>query len=183
MAADDKDREAYAPGEVPAVIPAATTRHSILGDGFEAGALGAVVVALWFLLIDSIEGRPFYTPSLLGTALTRGPELAIRETEISVGMVYAYTGIHFILFILFGILVAALVVQYERAPAIGYLLIVAAVIFELGFLVFILAFAKPLLEAIPWWAVLIGNLLAASAMGIYFVRRHPELKTIRPLID
>ena len=158
-------------------------RLRIIGDGFEAGAIGAFVVAAWFLLIDTLSGRPFYTPSLLGTALTRGVDEALRSAEISVGMVYAYTGIHFVLFILFGILVAALVIQYERTPVIGYLLVVAAVVFELGFLIFILAFAEPLLQGIPWWGVLLGNLLAAIAMAAYFYKRHPQLKGIRLPVD
>lgn len=158
-------------------------RSTAIGDGFEAGVLGAVVVALWFLLIDALAGRPFFTPSLLGTALTRGVDVAVREPSVSVGMVYAYTGIHFVLFILFGILIASLVIQYERTPLIGYLLVVAAVVFEVGFLVFILAFAEPLLQDLPWWAVLAGNLLAALAMAAYFRWRHPELRSIRLPVD
>jgi Na+-driven multidrug efflux pump len=173
----------YPPRSDVPVQPQARTRHSAIGDGFEAGAIGALVVALWFLLIDTLEGRPFYTPSLLGTAITRGPEEAIRSGGVAVGMVYAYTGIHFVLFILFGIVVARLVIAYERTPIIGYLLVVAGVVFELGFLLFILAFAKPLLQEIPWWAVLAGNLLAALAMGAYFVKRHPELKEINLPVD
>lgn len=158
-------------------------RASAIGDGFEAGAIGAVIVALWFLVVDTMQGRPFYTPSLLGTALTRGVDVAVRNTEVAVGMVYAYTGIHFVLFILFGILVATLVIQYERTPLIGYLLVVAAVVFELAFLIFILAFAEPLLRSIPWWGVLIGNLLAAAGMAAYFFKRHPELRDIRMTVD
>lgn len=166
----------------PTPPPLGSGRSSAIGDGFEAGVIGAVVVALWFLLIDSIGGRPFYTPSLLGTALTKGADVALRS-EIAVGMVYAYTGIHFALFILFGMLVARLVIQYERTPIIGYLLVVAVVVFAVGFLVFILAFAKPLLQGIPWWGVLMGNLLAAIAMGAYFYKRHPELKNITLPVD
>lgn len=170
--------------EAPPSAPVTRRRRATaIGDGFEAGVIGAVVVALWFLLIDTVQGQPFYTPSLLGKALTQGPEQAVRSSEVAVGMVYAYTGIHFLLFILFGILVATLVIQYERTPLIGYLLVVAAVVFVVAFLVFILAFAEPLLQGIPWWGVLAGNLLAAIAMGAYFYKRHPELKDIRLVVD
>lgn len=158
-------------------------RTRAIGDGFEAGALGAAVVAVWFLLIDVVAGHPFYTPSLLGTALTRGVDEALRTPAVSVGMVYAYTGIHFVLFILFGIVVASLVIQYERTPIIGYLFVVLAVVFELGFLVFILAFAEPLLRGIPWWGVLVGNALALTAMALYFRARHPALRSIRLPVD
>jgi hypothetical protein len=169
--------------DVPDAHAACISRSRAIGDGFEAGAIGAVVVAAWFLLIDTIAGHPFYTPSLLGNALTRGVEEALRTPEVAVGMVYAYTGIHFVLFILFGIAVASLVIQYERTPVIGYLFVVLAVVFELGFLVFILAFAEPLLQGIPWWGVLVGNALAMVAMAFYFRARHPALRNIRLPVD
>jgi hypothetical protein len=35
------------------------------------------------------------------------------------------------------------------------------------------------LQAISWPSILIGNLLAAAAMGLVFWRRHPRL-VIRP---
>jgi hypothetical protein len=183
MSASPPDVDPSTRSDVPAPLAPAVTRTRAIGDGFEAGAIGAVVVAAWFLLIDTLAGRPFYTPSLLGTALTRGVEQALRVPEVSVGMVYAYSGIHFVLFILFGILVASLVVQYERTPVIGYLLVVAAVVFELAFLIFILAFAEPLLAGIPWWGVLVGNALAMVAMALYFRARHPHLRTIRLPVD
>ncbi len=183
MSASPPDVDPSTRSDAPVPPAPAVSRARAIGDGFEAGAIGAVVVAAWFLLIDTLAGRPFYTPSLLGTALTRGVEQALRVPEVSVGMVYAYSGIHFVLFILFGVLVASLVVQYERTPVIGYLLVVAAVVFELGFLIFILAFAEPLLAGIPWWGVLVGNALAIVAMALYFRARHPHLRNISLPVD
>jgi hypothetical protein len=183
MAASTPKVDRPARSDVPIVVTGTPSRARAIGDGFESGAIGAVVVAAWFLLIDTIQGRPFHTPSLLGNALTRGVDYALQHPEVSVGMVYAYTGIHFVLFILFGIVVASVVIQYERTPVIGYLLVVLAVVFELAFLIFILAFAEPLLRDIPWWGVLVGNLLALVAMGAYFRARHPSLREIRMPVD
>ena len=36
-------------------------------------------------------------------------------------------------------------------------------------------FAEPVLRALTWPAILLGNLLAAGVMGAYLVRRHPRL--------
>jgi hypothetical protein len=36
-------------------------------------------------------------------------------------------------------------------------------------------FAEPILHALTWPAVLMGNLLAAAAMGLYFWRHHLNL--------
>src|SRR5262249_22126839 len=44
----------------------------ILEDGLFSGALGAVLVALWYLILDSLAGRPLYTPFLLGSVLFQG---------------------------------------------------------------------------------------------------------------
>ena len=38
-------------------------------DGMITGIIGASVIALWFFVLDIIQGRPFRTTTLLGTAL------------------------------------------------------------------------------------------------------------------
>jgi hypothetical protein len=53
------------------------------------------------------------------------------------------------------------------------------VIFEFGFVAAALVFAEPILHALAWPAVLMGNLLAAAAMGLYFWRHHLNL-SIKP---
>jgi hypothetical protein len=168
-----------------AIAPAHAAPHhrsQAITDGLMAGFIGAAMVALWFLLIDTLRGQPFQTPNLLGTALFRGVPEAAASPPVDVGMVIAYTGIHFALFWVFGILVATLVIQYERTPDVGYLLYVVAIIFELCFLVVILGFAEPLLREIPWWSVLLGNLLALAGMAAYFAHEHPDLKKISMLL-
>ena len=44
----------------------------IYDEGIVAGLLGAATIAIWFLILDMIQGRPLYTPTVLGTALFRG---------------------------------------------------------------------------------------------------------------
>ena len=49
----------------------------ILEDGFFCGVIGAAVVALWYLVLDSLAGRPLFTPSLLGSLLfQKGAQLS-----------------------------------------------------------------------------------------------------------
>ena len=43
--------------------------HRTLREGILAGLIGATSVAIWFLVIDVIGGRPLHTPSVLGEAL------------------------------------------------------------------------------------------------------------------
>jgi len=39
---------------------------SVIREGVAAGTLSAAAVALWYLIWDSIGGRPLHTPALLG---------------------------------------------------------------------------------------------------------------------
>ncbi len=38
-------------------------------EGIVAGIIGAATIAIWVLILDTISGRPLYTPSLLVAAL------------------------------------------------------------------------------------------------------------------
>jgi hypothetical protein len=72
---------------------------TIAENGILAGILGAVVVALWFLLLDMItRGMPFCTPSLLGSIIFAGKD-AGQVTGVNGAAVFAYTGLHGVLFL------------------------------------------------------------------------------------
>ena len=46
--------------------------NRILREGFIAGCIGAAAVAVWFLVVDTVNGRPFFTPAMLGSAVFWG---------------------------------------------------------------------------------------------------------------
>lgn len=147
-------------------------------EGIVAGLLGAATVALWFLALDGVAGRPLHTPTLLGTALFRGGTgLASPETvPVSLEMVVLYTWVHALVFCVIGGVAARLLAVAERQPNAGFGILLLFVVLAFGFLVVALIFAEPILQALTWPAILGGNLLAAVAMGVYFWRRHPDLE-------
>jgi hypothetical protein len=49
----------------------AARTSSLYEEGIVASLLGASTIAVWFLILDTIQGRPLYTPTVLGTALFR----------------------------------------------------------------------------------------------------------------
>ena len=59
------------------------------------------------------------------------------------------------------------------------LIVLLFVIFQFGFMVAAMVFARPILVALRWPAILGANLLAAATMGAYFFWRHPSLE-VRP---
>lgn len=148
--------------------------HPVARRGLIAGLVGALAVAIWFLIVDSIVREPLYTPAALGTLLLRGgggPEAVVVEP----GVVLGYTFIHFAAFILFGLVLAGLVEQVERFPPLIFGLLILFVVFELFFIAFVAILGRWILEELAWWSILLGNLLAAASIGGYLWKAHPAL--------
>jgi hypothetical protein len=150
-------------------------------DGIVAGVIGAATIAIWFLILDTINRRPLYTPTVLGTVVfRRGEGLASLESlPVSLEMVLMYTWIHVLVFAVIGGLASWLLRLAERNANLGFGVLLLFVVFEFGFVLVATLFEERILSALSWQAILFGNLLAAAAMAGYFWHRHPDLE-IRP---
>lgn len=159
-------------------LPARPEPSRLYLDGIIAGVIGAATVAVWFLLLDTLNGRPLYTPTVLGTALfRRGEGLASPETvPASLGMTLMYTWVHGLAFCVIGGMASKLLSLAEKNLHFGFGILLFFVVFEFGFVFVAFLFAEAVLHALAWPAVLAGNLLAAASMAAYFWRRHPHLK-------
>jgi hypothetical protein len=146
----------------------------ILREGFWAGCIGAVAVAVWFLIVDTIGGRPFFTPAMLGSAVFWGAT-GPAQVQIEFSRIVGYSMIHVSAFVVLGVMAAWLMAQAEDTPPALFLVIVLACFFEVGFYVLVAILAQPLLGALAWWNVAIGNAIAATGMGFYLWRQHPRL--------
>ena len=155
---------------------AVSTPRPLVREGVIAGIIGATVIAVWFFFVDLITGQPLFTPATLGRGMLSilGPVPAGQSTFVFVGL---YTLFHYAAFIVVG-LIAALIVQVaKQEPSIllGFVVLFAAI--EVGFyaLVGLLQQATPL-GSLAWYNVMIGNVLAAAAMGVFLLRAHPALR-------
>ena len=146
-------------------------------EGIRAGLVGASVIALWFLLVDTFAGRPFYTPTLLGAALFHGGAGIENESAVtpSLELVAGFTWVHYLVFMLIGIGAARLMALAERNPSFGFGIVLFFAIFEFGFLLVSMIFAEGVLQRLAWPAVVVGNLLAAIGMGLVLWRGHRQL--------
>lgn len=147
----------------------------IVREGFVAGLIGAVAVALWFLIVDTVNGRPFFTPAMLGSAVFLGVRDP-AEVQIAFATVVMYTMVHVVAFVVVGMIAAALAYEVELFPSTLFIVVVFFAIFEFGFYVVVAILAQPLLGALAWWNVAIGNAIAAFGMGYYLWRMHPRLR-------
>jgi len=63
----------------------------------------------------------------------------------------------------------------EREPAVFVAFVILFACFEVFVLGVVGALGKSMLGALVWWAILIGNLIAAAAMLWFLAREHPGL--------
>jgi hypothetical protein len=146
----------------------------IVREGVVAGTFGGAVVALWYLLCDSIDGRPFHTPALLGAIIFNG----LRGHDvgtITLVPVLSFTGIHFAAFIAFGIASALVIAAAEREPllVLGALMVYGC--YEVCFLAFVSALDASALGAIGWWKIAAANVITLVTIFGYFQYRHPQI--------
>lgn len=152
------------------------TPRPLVREGVVAGVIGAGVIAIWFFFVDLIAGHALFTPTTLGRGMLSifGP---VPPDQSPVFLIGLYTVFHVAAFVMLG-LIAAMIVNYaNREPSIllGFVVLFAAI--EVGFYAFVglLQQATPL-GSLAWYNVMIGNLLAAAAMGTYLLRAHPILR-------
>ena len=147
----------------------------ILREGLVVGLIGAAAVALWFLIVDLVAGRPFFTPAMLGSAVFWGARDP-TQVQVTFAAVIGYTMIHLLAFCVVGTIAAGLASLAESFPSTLFLAVVFFAIFEFGFYVLVAIVAQPLLGALAWWAVALGNLIAAAGMGYHLWRAHPTIR-------
>jgi hypothetical protein len=136
-------------------------------EGFVAGLIGAATIAVWFLILDAIQGRPLYTPTVLGTALFRGGEglTSLETLAASFEIAWWFTWVHGLVFLVIGSVASWLVRLAARDPNYGFGILLFWVVFEFGFIGVNLVFAQEVLRTLTWPTILVGNLLAAAAMA------------------
>jgi hypothetical protein len=143
------------------------SRSRYLREGIIAGLIGAAIVAAWFLIYDAARGQPLRTPAMLGAAAFQGMRDPSAVT-ITPGLVAQYTVLHGVVFALFGILIAYLIVSAQSQPSRLLLVFIALMSFEVAFLAILMWWAHPVVTALGWWTILVANALAAGGMLVYF---------------
>ena len=154
---------------------AANERSDLILDGLFTGMIGATLVALWFLILDSVQGRPFFTPALLGTVMLHGGDAASSGPVIAPLEIAAYTAFHFVVFIAIGFVLAWMMNLFEKFPIMFFVLLVLFLALQIGFFGLNLALGAKLLGHLPVWTGVTAHVLAAAGMAFYQWKRHPSV--------
>ncbi len=151
------------------------SEHRIVREGIVSGVIGGTAVAIWFLIFDAATRQVLFTPAALGSALFNGAD-STAGVQITAATVLGYTALHFTAFLLIGFVAAAMLVLAEREPGMLIAFVLVFVTLEASVIGFISLFANWILNSIGGWNVVIGNVVAAVAMGWYLWRAHPNVR-------
>ena len=142
-------------------------------DGIVTGGIGATLIALFFLIVDVLQGRPLWTPSALGSAVFLGKGLA-TDAAWHPPLVAAYSALHGGVFVAAGLAASfAWLGHRARRRGLPGFLLTAGVLFaafEAFFLVFFVVFADSmagglLIGELGGGRIALANALAACAMA------------------
>src|ERR1043166_3025038 len=151
------------------------SRSAVYLHGAVAGLIGAATLAAWFFYLDVGHGRPLYTPTVLGTLLFRrsGTSTGLHELSASIPMTLVFTVVHGLVFAIIGVTAARLLGMVQPRPRLPLAILLAFIVLEAAFVAFALTGAAVAFEVLEWPNVVLGNLLAATAMITYLWRRRP----------
>lgn len=148
----------------------------ILTQGLIAGWIGYLAVAILMLAADLLRGYPaFHTPALLGNLLFYGLEQP-SSSRIWPGAIFAYNGLHLVLFLGLGVLMAWLADLSEHGPQFWYIALTLFLVVVFHMFAFAIGVTAKLGSAFSPWIALGAGVLAAVAMSIYLLTAHPALR-------
>ena len=147
------------------------TLNEFILEALYAGIVGGSAIALFFLVADLMDGRPLYTPSLIGSMLFLG--VGIEDVKVRFDAIAYFSLLHIVIFTALGAITSFIVHAVEihaRHPAL--LLLGLFGVIEVSFFI-IAPLAMPgLIHELTIARVAIGNLAAATALTAFFVITH-----------
>ena len=153
-------------------VSSPNTPGDLLLESLYAGVLGGSAVALFFLVADLMDARPFFTPPLIGSVMFHGVS-AEDVVKVHLDAVAYFSIVHIAAFTVLGGAVSSLVHEVElhsRHPVVVLLVLFALI--EAAFFV-VAPLAMPgVIARLGMARVAAANLLAAGTMALFFILSH-----------
>lgn len=149
-----------------------TTAADLIRDSVFAGLLGASAVAIVFMFFDFMDGRPLFTPSLIGSVLFLGVA-AEDVAAVQPDAIVYYSLAHLLAFAAFGTALALMVHEVElhsKHPIVVWLALFTTI--EVGFYIVAALVLPGVVGILGVVRVGVANLVAAGAITAFFVFYH-----------
>lgn len=134
--------------------------HDSLREGTTLGIVVATGIWLWLAAVDAIAGQPFHTFSALGG-------------------ISAFTVVHYLLNIAYGVVVVSAVHGAAREPSLAIAVVFGVVTLEIAFAMLTVLLSNLGLGARAWVGIFGGSLIGTGLTLFVLSRRHPLAAQVR----
>ena len=134
--------------------------HSSIREGVGLGLVVATSTWLWVALIDALAGQPFHTSRMLGG-------------------IAAFTVMHFLLNLIYGVVIVSAIHGSVRAPSLMYALGFGFLVLEFAFAFVTVILSNVGLGELAWLRIFVGSLIGAVIASAILAQRHPLLALLR----
>ena len=131
-----------------------TLGHDTRREGVRLGVIVATTTWLWLVLVDAAMRQPFHTFDVLGG-------LAV------------FTAAHYLLNIVYGIVLLSAVHGAERAPSLILACVFGVLLFEVAMAMLTVILAQSPIGSRAWIGVFGGSLIATALALLLLARTHP----------
>ncbi len=135
-------------------------KHDSLKEGAGLGLIVASAIWLWLVIVDALAGQPFRTFTVLG------------------GIV-PFTLLHYLLNVVYGVVIVTAIHQAEREPALLMAVAFGFLIVEFAFAMLTVLLSQIGLGALAWVRILGGSLIGALIAFRFLTTRHALRKELR----
>ncbi len=142
----------------------ARTVHSTRQEGIRLGLIVGTVTWLWVALVDAMTGRPWHTFSMMGGVL-------------------AFTVVHYLLNVTYGMVLLSVVHSAERAPSVIFGAIFGLLLFEGAFAMFTNILAESSVGSVAWVGIVGGSLIGTAVAITLLSRTHPLVQYLHRAED
>jgi hypothetical protein len=131
-----------------------TTLHDTEREGLRLGIIVATTTWLWVLLVDVVMRQPLHTFDALGG-------------------VAVFTAMHYLLNIVYGMVLLSAVHGSERTPSLILAVVFGVLIFEVAMAMLTIILAQFWLGDVAWPGVFGGSVIATALAVFLLARTHP----------
>jgi hypothetical protein len=134
--------------------------HDSLREGTALGIVVATGIWVWLAAVDAIAGHAFQTFSVLGG-------------------IPAFTIVHYLLNIAYGVVVVSAIHGAAREPSLAIAVVFGLVTLEIAFAMLTVLLSNLGLGARAWVGIFGGSLIGTGLALFFLSRRHPLAAQVR----
>ena len=134
--------------------------HDARREGIRLGLIVGTVTWLWVALVDAVAGQPFHTAQALGG-------------------VFAFTAVHYLLNVVYGVVLLSVIHAADRTPSLIIAALVGWLTLQGGFGMVTNLLNQLSLGSLGWVGLFGGSLIGTATAFVLLSRTHPLADYLR----